>query len=401
MFNLKASMQEGMKSIFDEISPKMAKIFIPWILRHPGYLRNASALIKSYRSSEQLRTKALEEGIVVPPLMIFSITSKCNLRCKGCFAYTVGNLDGRVEKNELKPLMEKEDWSNIISQANELGVCSYLIAGGEPFLFHGLIDLCKEFSSNFFGIFTNGTTINNEDVERLKKLSNVAVIVSIEGGKELTDYRRGTGTFNAAMNAVSLLEKSGVLSGISVTITRANYEYWLEEENLDSFIKQGVRLGFFIEYIPTGSKNDDGQRIAVSPMGNLLMDSPESGETLILTDGEREKFRNKILYYKANKSIFIIHSPGDEEIHGGCVSAGKGFAHVTPYGDLTPCPVSSIATHNLKRDSLKDGLASELFKEIRESEHLLENGDGPCALFAHQKELEELRKKVGGYKTGY
>ncbi|MDD2333830.1 MAG: hypothetical protein PHD38_05465, partial [Mesotoga sp.] len=69
-------------------------------------------------------------------------------------------------------------------------------------------------------------------------------------------------------------------------------------------------------------------------------------------------------------------------------------------GDLTPCPVSDIATHNLLNSSLKEGLMSPLFKEIRENEGMLENGDGPCALFSHQKEVEELRRKLGAYKTG-
>ncbi|MHA1277745.1 MAG: hypothetical protein ACTSQ8_11175 [Candidatus Helarchaeota archaeon] len=55
------------------------------------------------------------------------------------------------------------------------------------------------------------------------------------------------------------------------------------------------------------------------------------------------------------KQIFLLHSPGDEEYMGGCVSAGRGFAHITPMGDLTPCPVSNIATHNLTKASLREG----------------------------------------------
>jgi len=48
----------------------------------------------------------------------------------------------------------------------------------------------------------------------------------------------------------------------------------------------------------------------------------------------------------------LIHSPGDEVLFGGCLSAGRGFAHVAPNGDLTPCPVSLLATHNLKISNL-------------------------------------------------
>ncbi len=106
-----------------------------------------------------------------------------------------------------------------------------------------------------------------------------------------------------------------------------------------------------------------------------------------------------MLEVRNTKSIYLIHSPGDEEYFGGCVSAGRGFAHVTPGGDLTPCPVSNVATHNLKTSTLKDALASPLFEAIRKNEHLLETDGMPCALFSHPQELDELTKSVGGYYT--
>jgi hypothetical protein len=82
------------------------------------------------------------------------------------------------------------------------------------------------------------------------------------------------------------------------------------------------------------------------------------------------------------------------------VSAGRGFAHITPMGDLTPCPVSNIATHNLTKAPLRTALASPLFQRIRDSEHLLETEGMPCALFAHPREVDELADEVGAYRTG-
>ena len=119
----------------------------------------------------------------------------------------------------------------------------------------------------------------------------------------------------------------------------------------------------------------------------------------MLSPEERAAFRKQILKFRETKSIYIIHSPGDEEYFGGCVSAGRGFAHVTPAGDLTPCPVSNVATHNLKTATLSAGFASPLFTKIRESEELLENEGTPCSLFAHPKEVAELAKSVDAYRT--
>ena len=55
---------------------------------------------------------------------------------------------------------------------------------------------------------------------------------------------------------------------------------------------------------------------------------------------------------------------------------------------------------NMRGSDLKAGLSSELFIQLRESGHIMENSDGPCALFEHQEELEELRKSLGAYRTG-
>jgi MoaA/NifB/PqqE/SkfB family radical SAM enzyme len=232
---------------------------------------------------------------------------------------------------------------------------------------------------------TNGTIINDEDYKKLKRYGNIAVIVSIEGGAEQTDTRRGRGVYEKAMNTSKHLNTVGVLNGISVTITKLNYRYWMNPEYIDHLISQGIRIGVFIEYIPTTPMPNNGNE--------------QCDHSLILNPEERAIFREKMLQYRDTKQIYIVHSPGDEEFFGGCVSAGRGFAHVTPEGDLTPCPVSNIATHNLVISSFRDGLASPLFQKIRENDHLLETEGLPCALFAHPKEVDELAKSVGAYRT--
>jgi MoaA/NifB/PqqE/SkfB family radical SAM enzyme len=363
----------GIKTTLKLVDNNMAKVFAPWIFRHPKYLLVFRKLVKSLKNSIELRNKAKEEGYLVPPFMILSITKQCNLHCAGCYAAAAGTLD-IASSSQLKI----DEWRSIIREANELGVFAYIIAGGEPFLFPGLLELSKEFSDRLFLIFTNGTALTENDYKILKKLKNTGVIVSLEGDREVTDHRRGEGVYEKALDTLNRLNKIGVFNGISVTINGLNYEHWMNSQLIDSLIKKGVRIGFFLEYIP--SKKD-------------------ITSSIMLTEQERKMFRSKILEYRSNKRIYLIHSPGDEEYFGGCISAGRGFAHITPSGDLTPCPVSNIATHNLKISSLEEGLKSKFFKIIRENEHLLETEGVPCALFAHREEVEELAKSVGAYLT--
>jgi len=377
--------------------PAFYRLFLPWALRHPRYLRSASSLLRAYTETMQLRKRPELNGLKVPPALILSLTQQCNLSCSGCFAAASGITCHKdtERKRKKKPQLDWKGWRSIISEASELGVFGFFLAGGEPFLFPRLIELCETFKDRCFIIFTNGTAITKNDFERLKRLSNTAIIVSIEGGKEATNMRRGQGVYQKATSTLRKLTEIGTPNGISATITRLNYKYWMNPKRIDNLIAQGVRAALFIEYIPVMSAPETCFNTKDSK-NNVI---EQNDRFLMLTKEERSEFRAQIIRYRETKPIYIIHSPGDEEYFGGCVSAGRGFAHVTPAGDLTPCPVSNVATHNLTTATLREGFASPLFTKIRESEGLLENEGTPCSLFAHPKEVEELAKSVDAYRT--
>ena len=378
-----------MKKVLDGLDPNMSRLFVPWVLRNPRYIRAGFRLARSYKKTERLRREAKEAGLSVPPFLILSITSKCNLSCAGCYAAAVGTLDNRsrTDCSEARPTLDWNQWYDIIKDASELGVFGFIIAGGEPFMFRGLLELCESFKDRFFIILTNGTALTRSDHARLRSTKNLAVIVSVEGNEAATDSRRGQGVHRQALETLTRLKSSGVPTGISVTITNENYRFWMQKENLDHYVKLGVLVGVFIEYIPVMAEN-----LAGDTCGSY-------DKTLMLSPAERDEFRSRVLEYRRRNKLYVIHSPGDEGYFGGCVSAGRGFAHVTPSGDLTACPVSNLATHNLSSSSFRDGLASPLFSAIRENEHLLTNEDTPCALFGHPDEVQEIARSVGAYAT--
>nr|MDO8088707.1 radical SAM protein [Candidatus Sigynarchaeum springense] len=355
------------------VDQNMPRIVIPWLLRHPRYLFAAPRLLHAFTRSERLQRENLASaGLVVPPFLILSVTNACNLHCAGCYARMVGTLDPRSRGEQ----MGLDGWRSVLAEAQELGVWGIIVAGGEPFMLDGLLALCKAFPRLFFVIFSNGTAIRDVHYEQMRRLSNVAVVVSIEGDASMTDGRRGSGVHETVLDTLRRLNKMRTLTGISVTITVDNYAYWMDPGHVDGLIEGGIRLAFFMEFIP-----------------------PAPGHPLMLSETQRALFRKKVLEYRRTKSLILVHSPGDEELAGGCMSAGKGFVHVTPSGDLTPCPVSDIATHNVKRSTLREGLQSDLFKRIREAGHLLEVEGAPCALYAHPDEVEMLAKEVGAYRT--
>jgi MoaA/NifB/PqqE/SkfB family radical SAM enzyme len=381
--------QTFLRNFLDNLHPDLTRAFLPWMVHHPRYLRSVLRLGRAYQKAERTRDRLRSEKLRVPPVLIMSITSRCNLACVGCYATATGTVQNSVSQMPNQYQLDLERWKSVITEARELGVFGFIIAGGEPFLYPGLVELCMKFKDRFFLIVTNGTAISKADFQRLSRASNIAVIVSVEGGEKSTDARRGPGVFRRTQKTLQHLWKAGVLTGFSATVTRENYEYWMDHRHLNDYMTKGLRIGVFIEYIPTTA--------ADAPSRQSL--SPCSDNGLMLTEEEREKFRAHILNFRESNPMIILHSPNDEEYYGGCVSAGRGFAHVTPGGDVTPCPVSNLATHNLQSSSLREALSSDLFIEIRNNGFLLEDHNLPCALLSHHDEVLELARSVGAYRS--
>lgn len=426
----------SLKKVIDSIDPGLARAFLPFALRHPRYIGSFIRLSRSFGRCKQVRKTECEKGIMIPPFLILSVTSRCNLGCSGCYARATGSVtpldhnhddcQGKYHgSGSFAPLTERgsiieylaptdskpqreneitdlniEGWKSIISQASEIGVFGFVIAGGEPFLTPGILELCLEFPDRLFLILTNGTAIGQHHLKQLKKCSNGIIIVSLEGNQDITDSRRGTGVHTRVMQTLRELRNAGVLTGISATITSRNVHHWMDPKNLIDLLEQDIKLAAFIEYIPLTPNPGE----ACLPDGGSLPDDEEGWDAhddhhLMLTPEKRKEFRSYVLSMRKELPMYMIHSPGDEEKFGGCVSAGRGFAHVTPKGDLTPCPVSNIATHNLAKVPVRDALAGELFETIRDNHHLLETEGMPCALFAHPREVDEIARSVGAYRT--
>jgi len=117
----------------------------------------AYAFVRTVRWQKQaarLRSQWEQKGVHVPPIMIFSITNRCNLHCKGCYHWAL-HQSGQAE-------MEEDKLRSIIAEAKELGISFMVIAGGEPLVRQEILDITRDFPEIIFLVFTNGLLINEE-----------------------------------------------------------------------------------------------------------------------------------------------------------------------------------------------------------------------------------------------
>ncbi|TRO53031.1 radical SAM protein, partial [Candidatus Bathyarchaeota archaeon] len=55
------------------------------LVKNTSLLPAALRFIKYQREAVQTREKWAKEGLHVPPVIILSVTKRCNLRCAGCY----------------------------------------------------------------------------------------------------------------------------------------------------------------------------------------------------------------------------------------------------------------------------------------------------------------------------
>jgi len=307
----------------------------------------------------RLRSRWKQKGVQVPPIMIFSITNQCNLRCKGCYHHALRSLS-EAELNDAK-------LRNVITEARELGISFVVLAGGEPLVRHEILNITRDFPDILFFMFTNGLLINSEVAGQFRRQRNVVPIVSFEGYREDTDNRRGNGVYERLQATVKLLKSKKVFFGTSLTLTRSNFATVSNNEFIKNLAGQGCKLFFFVEYSPTQKGTEDW----------------------VITDEQRASLSRLMSSYRSKFSALFISVPGDEKEFGGCLSAGRGFIHVSAEGNVEPCPFVPYSDTNLRDSSLRDALQSPFLKTIRETQEMSE-GKGGCALWENREWVQSL-----------
>ena len=118
------------------------------------------------KKASSKRKKAEENGEHIPPFLIASITSECNLHCAGCYS----RCNHATVDEEPVSQMSDEDWLRVFDEAGELGVSFILLAGGEPMFRPDVIKAAGRKSDIMFPVFTNGNSLEKYIPSRSKSV---------------------------------------------------------------------------------------------------------------------------------------------------------------------------------------------------------------------------------------
>ncbi len=337
----------------------------------PALAVPGAAILRRQRQAAAVRRRHERQGLLVPPVMIVSVTSRCNLACAGCYMHGRGG----SHRAEMAP----EVLASVVDQAAELGVSVIVLAGGEPLVRQEeIFCLARAYPRVLFPVFTNGLLIDDTVADMLAGCRNVVPVISFEGFREDTDRRRGSGVYDRLLSISARLKDRNVFFGCSVTTTRENFADVTSEAFVREMLRAGVRVFTFVEYVPMAPGTED----------------------LVLTGEQKETLQAILADHNRKFPALFIGFPGDEGIYGGCLAAGRGFVHVSPSGDLEPCPAAPYSDANLTAVPLKEALQSRLLNRLRETPEVLTESSGGCALRANRAWVEALTGR-GGTPAGF
>ena len=321
---------------------------------------------KGIRSVE-LYKRRLKKGVHFPPFLFISVISSCNLRCQGCW----------VDVEAPSKRISLDDMNRLINDAKAHGNSFFGILGGEPFQHPELLDIFAAHPDCYFQVFTNGQMITDEVAKRLRQLGNVTPLISIEGNEIISDERRGRlNVFSKTLAGLENCRRNKLIIGVATSVCQTNIEL-VSESWLRKLIDMGVHYAWFHTFRVVG---------------------PNPASHLALSREQVLRVRRFMVEMRGKLPLAIVDAYWDDKGEALCPMATGVSHHISPYGDIEPCPIIQFA-----KETIHDG--ASIFETMTQSEFLNDfrktsaSATRGCVMLERPDLVQDLVVKYGARDT--
>jgi heme d1 biosynthesis radical SAM protein NirJ len=204
------------------------------------------------------------------PVVIWNLIRRCNLTCKHCYSISADtDFPGELSTAEIFRVMD---------DLRAFKVPVLILSGGEPLLRPDIFEISARAKSLGFyvGLSTNGTLIDEANIERIAAAEYDYVGISLDGiGATHDAFRRKEGAFAASLKGVRLCRHTGIKVGLRFTMTIDNARQLpdllrlADDEGVDKFYLS------HLNYAGRGNKNrrDDATFVETRRAMDLLFDA--------------------------------------------------------------------------------------------------------------------------------
>ena len=259
-----------------------------------------------------------------------------------------------------------DDMNRLINDAKKHGNSYFGILGGEPFLHPQLMDIFEAHPDCYFQVFTNGQLITDEVAARLRRVGNVSPLISVEGTEIVSDERRGRlNVLNKTLAGLEACRRNRLITGVATSVCQTNIDDLVTERWLRRLIDMGVHYAWFHTYRAVG---------------------PKPNPELSLTPEQIVQVRRFVVEMRSRLPIAIVDAYWDDKGEALCPMATGVSHHISPYGDIEPCPIIQFARETIhdQREHLRD------HERIRRS----------CAISARRRRRRRGLRRAGAAGPG-
>ncbi len=286
----------------------------------PGF---PSRLFDRYIQTELNRIQPHRQPVNHLQVLQLAITSRCPLKCEHCFEWKNLNQDDPFSTEELLQLVKKFSVE---------GLAQLHLTGGEPMVKQTrLIEIISRCANaQEFYILSSGLNLTKENAISLKKAGTTGVIISLDHFDPAAHNRfRGSAhAYNNALSAIVNAREAGLVTALSICITRA----FISPANLLAYASLAKELGVgFVQLLePKAVGHYEKMEVELNREEMNLL------EKFYLTMNFDPGFKNH--------PVFLYH--GYHQRRLGCMSGGDRILYIDSAGKIDACPFCQTQSYD-------------------------------------------------------
>ena len=288
---------------------------------------------------------------IEPPLAILAeLTHRCPLQCPYC--------SNPVRLSGVKGELTTAEWSDVLTQAADIGALQVHFSGGEPTARRDLVDLVRHAVSVglYSNLITSGVLLDQARVDALAEAGLDHVQISFQDADDVNGDRVAgmAGAQKKKREVAAIVRRAGLPLTVNLVVHRQNLD------SLGDMLDMAVGLGAarievaHVQYYGWALANRD----ALLPSRNQLDTATQEVEAA------RERLAGAVV-------IDYVVPDYYARLPKSCMGGwGRRFITVTPMGLVLPCHAAEslpdFAFPSVRNESLKDiWQGSDAFNRFR------------------------------------
>ncbi len=298
---------------------------IGWHRGYPSYYLLAPPMLsRPALNGLTTRIMSVYQWRKLPDFVSVAITDACNCACEHCSATSM--------KGSKAPLLSTVEWKSVVRQAQDLGVSTVAIVGGEPLLREDVGEIVASVDKDRSQVilFTNGSSLE-ERARELARAGLTSVMVSLDSSDPAEhDGRKAlAGSFERAVAGIEAARRRGLLVGVSAVVRPGDVESGALGRLCDLGKRLRVNQLLFFDAVPTGNYLHRADLEWSDPQLDAIIDA--------CADYQRRPDYPGVHCYAYSKSHRGL----------GC-AGGVSQLYVSARGEVCPCDFDPASVGNVR-----------------------------------------------------